>query len=72
MKTTFAIALAVFAFACAPNRWVKPGGTQESFNSDKYACQSLAGSTASGNAMIYNDFVRQCMEDRGWRRGERP
>ncbi len=61
------VAVAFLLAGCAPASYVKKGATEEDFKRDKYDCAQLAGSTAAGNPMIYNDVFKDCMINKhGW------
>ena len=72
MKKLILLATVLTLAGCAGNKvWVKPGGTQQSFQQDKWECQSQAGQTSAGmgefgNAWLVKDLTMECLRMRGW------
>lgn len=58
---------------CAQSVWVKPGGTPQSFEADKFDCEqrvvTMYGGYANmglGHAIVARDDIKRCMLTRGW------
>ena len=63
---------------CAQTMFVKPGGTAESFEADKFECeakvQTMYGGQANmnfGHLATYREDLFRCIRSKGWREATR-
>lgn len=75
MKKLILLATVLTLAGCAGNKvWMKPGGTVQDFERDKWDCQAQASQMASAmgdpnnpfNALLVKDFTQDCLRTRGW------
>lgn len=75
MKKLILLATVLTLAGCAGNKvWTKPGGTEQSFQQDKWECQAQASQMANAmgdpnnpfNAYMVADFTKDCLRMRGW------
>ncbi len=64
----YLVVLLVLLTGCAPQMWVKPGGTNEAFQADAYDCERDAAPMQNRYQAAL--MIERCLQVKGWRKQE--